>query len=303
MFAPEPTLPEAQWRRLFRIDGRQMVCEGAVAPPAREPIALGPGDVEAMLALAKRTEPGPFESRTIEMGRYVGFKDDAGRLLAMGGGAHAPRGLHGSICSAPGPGVRLAEGSCALSRSNPCAAEIPFSAAHRLTERAAVAPPRGRASASGGFALDIVQPIRPRSALSARARISGGAQNATAPTARIPREPSPADASAAASSAPVAAAARFPKRKVAFTRPSSSPPVIRWRRLSVLMPCTCRPRPTAKLPSASMVTLALPPPATERVTPSATKVTPSTAVRPTPRRAASDAANSDPSRSPAPDAE
>jgi len=37
-----------------------------------------------MLALAELTEPGPFMSRTVELGRYVGVRRE-GRLLAMAG--------------------------------------------------------------------------------------------------------------------------------------------------------------------------------------------------------------------------
>src|SRR5262249_31356099 len=103
LFAPEKPLPEARWRLLMRIDGRQMVCDRPVAPPAREPGALGPADAEAMVALAKRTEPGPFEPRTIEIGRYVACKDDAGRLLARGGERMHPAGSAevSGICTAP----------------------------------------------------------------------------------------------------------------------------------------------------------------------------------------------------------
>lgn len=103
LYAPDGELPEARWKRLFRIDGKQMVCERAVAPPAREPSPLGPADVEAMLALARQTEPGPFEPRTIEMGRWIGFRDGAGRLLAMGGERMHPAGYTevSGICTAP----------------------------------------------------------------------------------------------------------------------------------------------------------------------------------------------------------
>jgi predicted GNAT family acetyltransferase len=41
-------------------------------------------DVPAMLGLVELTHPGPFLSRTIEMGRYAGIFD-AGRLVAMAG--------------------------------------------------------------------------------------------------------------------------------------------------------------------------------------------------------------------------
>ena len=128
IFAPDPPLPEARWKRLFRIDGRQMVCERAVAPPAREPSALGPADVEAMLALAKRTEPGPFEPRTIEMGRYVGFKDEAGRLLAMGGERMHPVGYTevSGICTVPeARGRGLAEAIVRAIAADPGAARDP----------------------------------------------------------------------------------------------------------------------------------------------------------------------------------
>ena len=85
VFCPAEPLPEREWKCLFWIDGSQWVCESAVAPPARRPAALGDADVDAMLALAKRAEPGPFERRTIEMGHWFGFRDGAGPLLAMGG--------------------------------------------------------------------------------------------------------------------------------------------------------------------------------------------------------------------------
>ncbi len=45
---------------------------------------LRPGDVPAMLELVALTHPGPFLSRTIEMGRYVGIFEN-GRLAAMAG--------------------------------------------------------------------------------------------------------------------------------------------------------------------------------------------------------------------------
>ncbi len=46
--------------------------------------ALGPEDAEAMLSLARLTEPGPFEKRTGEMGAYIGIKHER-QLLAMAG--------------------------------------------------------------------------------------------------------------------------------------------------------------------------------------------------------------------------
>lgn len=57
------------------IDGR---------PIAHDIEALTGTDVEAMCALADLTKPGPFKSRTFELGAYWGVKID-GRLAAMAG--------------------------------------------------------------------------------------------------------------------------------------------------------------------------------------------------------------------------
>ena len=45
---------------------------------------LGEADAPAMLALATLTRPGPFRSRTRELGPFVGIKQD-GELVAMAG--------------------------------------------------------------------------------------------------------------------------------------------------------------------------------------------------------------------------
>jgi ribosomal protein S18 acetylase RimI-like enzyme len=64
-----------------------MVAEAAPPPRAArdEIVALGAGDVDAMLALAAAAKPGPFGRRTPELGRYFGVRDGSGRLLAMVG--------------------------------------------------------------------------------------------------------------------------------------------------------------------------------------------------------------------------
>ena len=49
-----------------------------------EIITLGAGDVPAMLELTALTRPGPFASRTHELGTFLGIKID-GRLVAMAG--------------------------------------------------------------------------------------------------------------------------------------------------------------------------------------------------------------------------
>ena len=63
----------------------QMVAEQIEGPCA--PFAfkeLGPSDGPEMLALAELTKPGPFSTRTNELGRFVGVQH-GGRLVAMAG--------------------------------------------------------------------------------------------------------------------------------------------------------------------------------------------------------------------------
>ena len=168
MFAPEQPLPLVGWTRLMRLDGRQMVCERSVAPPAREPSPLGPADVELILGLTKRADPGPFEPRTIEMGRYVGFKDPAGRLLAMGGERMHPAGYTevSGICTAPeARGQGLAEAIVrAVASGIQTRGEIPFLHVRigSPTERTAVALyERVGFTERRLIALDVVQPRTP----------------------------------------------------------------------------------------------------------------------------------------------
>jgi len=47
-------------------------------------VRLDRGDVGDMIELAQRTKPGPFGKSTIEMGSYIGVRDQ-GRLVAMAG--------------------------------------------------------------------------------------------------------------------------------------------------------------------------------------------------------------------------
>lgn len=59
---------------------------GAIADAAQDPrvIPLGPQDYPEMLELATLTQPGPFGTRTGELGDFWGVKED-GRILAMAG--------------------------------------------------------------------------------------------------------------------------------------------------------------------------------------------------------------------------
>jgi ribosomal protein S18 acetylase RimI-like enzyme len=82
--ADELAAPEG-WQSLMRLPGYQMI---ATAPIAKDDDAFMPlteDDVPDMLDLVARTKPGPFLTRTIELGTYLGLRDDDGALIAMAG--------------------------------------------------------------------------------------------------------------------------------------------------------------------------------------------------------------------------
>lgn len=68
----------------FSVD--QLVCAQPVPPleQSTEIIDLTPADVPDILHLIELTQPGPFFSRTIEVGRYIGIRQQ-GQLVAMAG--------------------------------------------------------------------------------------------------------------------------------------------------------------------------------------------------------------------------
>ncbi len=80
-----PDLP-ANWQTLHRIHIVQMIRrETTPLPEGDAPVtALTSADVGDMLALVELTHPGPFRSRTIELGDFVGVRQD-GQLLGMAG--------------------------------------------------------------------------------------------------------------------------------------------------------------------------------------------------------------------------
>ena len=80
----KPVLPE-DWS--MRISGDMYQMTFAAPPPARPSHVirkLTAADVPEMLALTRLTEPGPFLSRTIELGSYYGIHA-SGSLVAMAG--------------------------------------------------------------------------------------------------------------------------------------------------------------------------------------------------------------------------
>ena len=78
-----PAAPQG-WEEHFRGTCLQMIAGDIPEPSGVEVVRLGADDAGDMLDLAELTEPGPFMSRTVELGRYVGVRR-AGRLLAMAG--------------------------------------------------------------------------------------------------------------------------------------------------------------------------------------------------------------------------
>jgi predicted GNAT family acetyltransferase len=81
----EPISVPAGWQ-IFRTRAiEQMVCTELTDDGASSPLELGPSDVPEMMALAAATEPGPFLSETIRMGRYFGVRSEDGALMAMAG--------------------------------------------------------------------------------------------------------------------------------------------------------------------------------------------------------------------------
>lgn len=62
----------------------QMICDDLKPRPHVDAIYLTDDDVPDMLDLVALTQPGPFLPRTIELGQYLGLRQD-GQLVAMAG--------------------------------------------------------------------------------------------------------------------------------------------------------------------------------------------------------------------------
>ncbi len=94
-------LPDG-WRVAQAFDLAQMVEERVTGVDCAEAIALGAADVPEMLELVAQTEPGPFLSRTIELGDYLGIRRD-GALVAMAGERFRPDGWTeiSAVCTTP----------------------------------------------------------------------------------------------------------------------------------------------------------------------------------------------------------
>jgi predicted GNAT family acetyltransferase len=80
-----PALP-GSWETLHASQLTQMLRRNRSPLPEGdvEVTTLGPADVDEMLELVDHTRPGPFRTRTIELGTYIGIRE-RGRLVAMAG--------------------------------------------------------------------------------------------------------------------------------------------------------------------------------------------------------------------------
>ena len=98
----DPLSPPPGWEILEEFAGVQLVDTALRAAPDPEAVRLGPDDVDEMLELVERTEPGPFRRRTIELGTYLGIRRE-GRLVAMGGERFRPPGWTeiSAVCTDP----------------------------------------------------------------------------------------------------------------------------------------------------------------------------------------------------------
>ncbi|KQU56568.1 acetyltransferase [Rhodococcus sp. Leaf278] len=98
---PERALPEG-WSRVEAFGLVQLIGTHLETRPFSEAVELTAADVPEMLDLVRRTEPGPFLARTIELGTYLGVRRD-GALIAMAGERMHPPGWTeiSAVCTDP----------------------------------------------------------------------------------------------------------------------------------------------------------------------------------------------------------
>ena len=72
------------WKTIRAFEVVQMIEERVTGVDCPQAISLGAADVPEMLELVAETEPGPFLSRTVELGDYLGIRC-GGALVAMAG--------------------------------------------------------------------------------------------------------------------------------------------------------------------------------------------------------------------------
>jgi len=87
VFLNDPYEPHPGWEFVAGAPLLQMVAENGTRPSSNGHVnieQLGDKDSPEMLELTALTKPGPFGSRTHQLGYYIGIRD-AGKLVAMAG--------------------------------------------------------------------------------------------------------------------------------------------------------------------------------------------------------------------------
>jgi len=85
LFTPDAVTAPDEFKILLAETGEQMTGTPAESSlPGVETLTLGVNDVPEMIALTELTKPGPFSTRTHELGTFLGIRID-GRLVAMTG--------------------------------------------------------------------------------------------------------------------------------------------------------------------------------------------------------------------------
>jgi len=85
LFTPEAVQAPTEFKVVLADTGEQMIGT-PIETPANdvEIVTLGVDDVPAMIELTALTKPGPFSTRTHELGTFLGIRVD-GQLVAMAG--------------------------------------------------------------------------------------------------------------------------------------------------------------------------------------------------------------------------
>jgi len=85
LFTPDAVQPPAEFKTMLAETGEQMTGT-PVETPAHgiEIVSLGVNDVPAMIELTSLTKPGPFSTRTHELGTFLGIRAE-GQLVAIAG--------------------------------------------------------------------------------------------------------------------------------------------------------------------------------------------------------------------------
>jgi predicted GNAT family acetyltransferase len=83
LFTPDAVAPPAEFEVVLAETGEQMVGTPVETPASGvEIVTLGADDVPDMMELTALTKPGPFSTRTHELGTFLGIRVD-GQLAAM----------------------------------------------------------------------------------------------------------------------------------------------------------------------------------------------------------------------------